>query len=98
MLRTCEQRLPTDRCRTICVPAHSSGGGVRATVGSVGEVLSDTDKRVVDRFLTHYQERRGYDPETVRRIPIELYPSLALRLEVVDVGGRKIVLRRELPR
>jgi hypothetical protein len=61
-------------------------------MGAVGQGLSDTDERIVDRFLA--RARRRYDAQTVRKLLVELYPVLASRLEIVTVDDRRIVVKR----
>ena len=55
--------------------------------------MSETDERIVDAFLDHYQRRSYFDVDVAKATLLRIYPSLAERLEIVRLDGRRVLVK-----
>ena len=55
--------------------------------------ISETDERIVDAFLHHYQARARFDADAARATLVKIYPALVGRLEIVLRNGRRMLVK-----
>jgi hypothetical protein len=58
------------------------------------ESLTPVDLRVIDTFLRVQAQRLASDPEAAREILAEMFPPIPPLLEIVERGGKRVLVRK----